>query len=95
MKVRIEGALLGARGKETMKYSVTVTGIPTFSERDRDFANLADEVPSREEAEIYAEVFQHYITNFPGAGHRLRQLANLPFEEEEEEEDVPPVEFTN
>jgi hypothetical protein len=43
---------------------------------------------SKVEAEIFAEVFQHYIDTFPGAEERLRQAANSEFDGD----DVPLVE---
>jgi hypothetical protein len=75
-------------------YFVMVDGIPTSNEHDDTSVPLVDRLSSREEAEIFAEVFRHYITTFPGAAHRMRQLADLPFEEEEDDP-VPPIEFKN
>jgi|ERR1700678_475834 hypothetical protein len=76
MQVEIESWCPEGEADTGNAYFVMVTGIPTSNEHDRTSVPLVDGLSSREEAEIYAEVFRHYIATFPSAEHRLRQLAN-------------------
>jgi hypothetical protein len=69
-------------------YFVMVDGIPASNEHDRTSVPLVDGLSSREEAEIYVEIVQHYIATFPSAEHRLRQLANRYSEDDAEVTDV-------
>ena len=89
MKVNIESWLHRGRGKERWHvYAVTVTDIPTRDEDEFDSWTVHGGGRSKVQAEIYGEVFQHYIDTFPGAEDRLRQAANSSFDGD----DVPLVE---
>jgi|HubBroStandDraft_4_1064222.scaffolds.fasta_scaffold03536_6 hypothetical protein len=86
MQVEIEAWVPEDSEEDTENsYFVMVTGIPTSKEHDDTSVPLVDGLSSREEAEIYAEVFRHYIATFPNAEHRLRQLANRYAENEADE----------
>lgn len=89
MKVKLDSWLHRGRGKQKWnEYAVTVTDITTSGEDLFDFCCVHRWGRSKVEAEIYAEVFQHYIDTFPGAAERLRQAANP----ESDGADVPLVE---
>jgi hypothetical protein len=89
MKVKVKSWFQRGRGKQRWnEYAVSVTDFPTSSEDDADYLRVIGGGRSKVEAEIFAEVFQHYIDTFPGAEERLRQAANSRFDGD----DVPLVE---
>lgn len=80
MKVNISSLLFRGRGKRMWNaYAAAVTDIQTSGKGEYDCVFVTGSKCSRVEAEIVAEVFQHYIDTFPGAEGRLRQAANAPF----------------
>jgi hypothetical protein len=89
MKVKLDSWLHRGRGKERYNmYSVRVTDIPTRDEDENGDWTVHSGGRSKVEAEIFAEVFQHYIDAFPGAEDRVRQAANSSADGD----DVPLVE---
>jgi len=76
MKVTITSWPDGRGKRKWTDYVVGVEDIPISGDDDVEYLSVLGTGPSKAKAEIFAEVFQHYIDTFPGAEDRIRQAAN-------------------